>query len=205
MNATTLLERKGAARAKWVQANPEAHALAQAAYREKYREQIRAKARAKYLAECIDRPSTASRVVQTREQLLAKKRVQQKAYIAKYPERIAATRVATYAKHRTARNAEKAAWSRKNTARVLSWTRTRQLAKLQRTPAWLSKDDKWMIEQAYELAALRTRMCGFVWHVDHIIPLQGKKVSGLHVPTNLQVISGAENSRKRNFYEVAYG
>ena len=42
---------------------------------------------------------------------------------------------------------------------------------------------------------------GTVWHVDHIIPLQGKIVSGLHVVDNLQVIPGSENSRKGNrFY-----
>jgi hypothetical protein len=55
-----------------------------------------------------------------------------------------------------------------------------------------------MIEQAYDLAALRTKMFGVAWHVDHVIPLCGKKVSGLHVPYNLQVILGSENCRKGN-------
>ena len=70
--------------------------------------------------------------------------------------------------------------------------------KLQRTPAWLDEDFLWMIEQAYELSALRTKLFGFAWHVDHVIPLQGKYVSGLHVPTNLQVIPATENLRKAN-------
>lgn len=74
----------------------------------------------------------------------------------------------------------------------------RHASKMQRTPAWLTPDDLWMMEQAYELAALRTKIFGFAWHVDHVIPLQGKTVSGLHVPTNLQVISGAENVSKAN-------
>jgi len=67
-----------------------------------------------------------------------------------------------------------------------------------RYPKWLTADDRWMIEQTYELAALRTKMFGFSWHVDHIVPLQGKTVSGLHVPTNLQVIPAIDNIQKGN-------
>jgi hypothetical protein len=79
----------------------------------------------------------------------------------------------------------------------------RRAAKLNRTPAWLTDDDHWMIEQAYELAALRTKMFGFSWEVDHVLPMQGKMVSGLHVPTNLQVIPATLNRKKTNQYEVA--
>jgi hypothetical protein len=141
--------------------------------------------------------------IKNRSTLLEKKRIAQKLYTACNPEKIVATRKATMAKHRKARNAEKAAWARKNAGRVLAWTRQRQLAKIQRTPAWLTEDDYWVIEQAYELAQLRTRLFGFPWHVDHALPLRGETVSGLHVPTNLRVIPGAENSKKGNRMEVA--
>jgi hypothetical protein len=73
-----------------------------------------------------------------------------------------------------------------------------KIERKKRVPAWLTEDDHWMIEQAYDLAALRTKMFGVAWHVDHVIPLCGKKVSGLHVPYNLQVILGSENCRKGN-------
>jgi hypothetical protein len=94
----------------------------------------------------------------------------------------------------------KAAWKKENPGKIRAATVKRRVAKVHRTPAWLSEDDHWVIEQAYELAALRTKLFGFPWHVDHIIPLQGKMASGLHVPTNLQVIPGVDNVRKANTY-----
>lgn len=85
-----------------------------------------------------------------------------------------------------------------NKGRVTAWQAKRRAAQLQRTPAWLTTDDMWMMEQAYELAQLRTQMFGFEWHVDHVLPLQGKTVSGLHVPHNLRVIPGVVNVQKGN-------
>lgn len=79
-------------------------------------------------------------------------------------------------------------------------TAKRRAALIQRTPKWLTEDDLWIIEQAYELAVLRTEIFGFGWHVDHIIPLQGKVVSGLHVPENLRVIPSKENLKKHSKY-----
>lgn len=103
----------------------------------------------------------------------------------------------------SARNPEKVkAYAKKtkalNSGRTLAHTVKRRLAKINRTPTWLTPDDHWIIEQAYELAAMRTKMFGFSWHVDHTLPLQGKTVSGLHVPTNLQVIPAVDNIRKGN-------
>lgn len=78
----------------------------------------------------------------------------------------------------------------------------RKSAKLQRTPIWLSNFDKLKIQCYYQLAAMRNRESGQNWHVDHIIPLQGKFVSGFHVPSNLRVIPAIENMRKSNHYGV---
>lgn len=101
------------------------------------------------------------------------------------------------------KNARIRAWATVNPHKRSANEARRRAAKLRRTPKWLTPDDFWLMEQAYELAALRTKMFGFAWHVDHVIPLQGKRVSGLHVPQNIQVIPGEENLQKHNRHEVA--
>ena len=68
-----------------------------------------------------------------------------------------------------------------------------QMRRLQRTPLWA---DELKIEQIY-----KNRPKGY--HVDHIIPLQGDKVSGLHIHTNLQYLTETENISKGNKYEPA--
>lgn len=94
--------------------------------------------------------------------------------------------------------AARAKYKAENPGKVRADTIKRRTAKMHRTPPWLTADDLWMIEQAYELAALRTKLFGFSWHVDHVLPLQGKKVSGLHVPNNLRVIPWLDNVSKSN-------
>ncbi len=69
-------------------------------------------------------------------------------------------------------------------------------------PAWLTKNDWMAIAGMYETAKHLTRELGIKMVVDHIIPLRGKTVSGLHVPANLQVISETENYSKRNHLPV---
>ncbi|TIW21215.1 MAG: hypothetical protein E5V63_29895 [Mesorhizobium sp.] len=73
--------------------------------------------------------------------------------------------------------------------------RKRQAAKIQRTPVWA---DLAAINAIYELAASLTKSTGIPHHVDHIYPLQGKYVSGLHVPGNLQILSAIDNIKKGN-------
>ena len=90
----------------------------------------------------------------------------------------------------------------KNKARVLATKAKQRAAKRNRTPIWVDKEHLWLLKQAYELAVVRTKQFGFSWHVDHVIPLCGKKVSGLHVIENIQVIPGVENLIKNNKFEI---
>ena len=89
-------------------------------------------------------------------------------------------------------------WKKTNAGKVNATNKKRRLRQQNATPHWLTDDDFWMIEQAYELAQLRTKMLGIKFHVDHILPIKGKTVCGLHVPNNLQVIPALENIRKGN-------
>jgi hypothetical protein len=74
----------------------------------------------------------------------------------------------------------------------------RYTAKKKRCPIWLSKDDEWIIKEAYKLAYMRKKLFNTDWHLDHIIPLRGKLVSGLHVPLNIQIVPAKWNLYKNN-------
>jgi len=87
--------------------------------------------------------------------------------------------------------------------KAAAYEAARRALKIQRTPAWLTEIDKERIENEYQLAALQTKITGKPWHVDHIIPLQGELVSGLHVPSNLMAMLGSKNISKHNNFEVA--
>lgn len=87
-------------------------------------------------------------------------------------------------------------------AQIRAHANKHRASKVKRTPAWLTPDDFWVMEEAYALAVLRTKLFGFSWHVDHIVPLHGVLVSGLHVPHNLQVIPARDNHSKSNKFVV---
>jgi len=111
-----------------------------------------------------------------------------KAWVAANPDKVKAKALRHIKKHPEAYTARSVASVARRAKRV---------------PQWLTPDDRWVMKEAYDLAKLRTRMFGFIWEVDHIIPLRGKTVSGLHVPTNLQVIPKIDNRNKRNHYFLA--
>lgn len=91
--------------------------------------------------------------------------------------------------------AVRAAWRKKNQHLRTAKQSLRKATKLRATPAWAND---FFIKEIYHLAALRTKMLDFKWHVDHIIPLQSLLVCGLHVENNLQVIPAVKNIAKLN-------
>lgn len=73
-------------------------------------------------------------------------------------------------------------------------------SKLQRTPRWLSKAQVEEITQFYKDAVYLTHYTKVKFEVDHIVPLRGKIVSGLHVPWNMQLLTKQENRAKQHAY-----
>ena len=66
------------------------------------------------------------------------------------------------------------------------------------TPAWLSAEQKLEIRFHYRMAIALSRATGIPHAVDHIVPIQGEDVCGMHVPWNMQVITQDENLKKSN-------
>lgn len=100
---------------------------------------------------------------------------------------------------RLRQNAKK--WRTVNKGKKNADTAKRFAAKMLRMPKWLTKEERVRIDCYYQVAAMRTKESGYSWHVDHIVPLRGEKVSGLHVPWNLRVIPAQENMDKGNSHE----
>jgi hypothetical protein len=94
-------------------------------------------------------------------------------------------------------------WGRLNRAKLNAEGSKRRARQKQRTPKWLSKDHLKEIENFFWLAKDISRTTGELYHVDHIVPLQGKDVCGLHVPWNLQVLPSDVNLSKSNRHEWA--
>ena len=85
----------------------------------------------------------------------------------------------------------RAAWKKANPHKLAEYKAARRAAELNAMPAWADREQ---IKAVYRTA----KELGL--EVDHVIPLRGKTVSGLHVAENLQPLGSTENKRKGNSY-----
>jgi hypothetical protein len=90
-------------------------------------------------------------------------------------------------------------YNKENRSKCNALNAKRRAAQYNATPDWLTKEHLAEIEEFYVLAKeLAWLNEGETLQVDHIVPLQGKDVCGLHVPWNLQILTKAENVKKFN-------
>lgn len=144
-----------------------------------------------------------------------KRKAQHKAWRVNNKEKRNAINKAWKVNNKEKINALNKAWYEANKEKVRGWSKAweeankdkryvinanRRAAKLNRTPSWLTKEDLEEIKEIYRMARRRSEVEGIQYHVDHIIPLQGKNISGLHVPSNLQILRAKDNISKGNKY-----
>ena len=98
-------------------------------------------------------------------------------------------------KHRDRHRKAQKQWEQKNPSSKYFYTAVRRARKKNATPAWADMD---RIKYTYAHCHWLNKTFGHNMHVDHIVPLNGKNVCGLHVHTNLQIIPAEENLRKHN-------
>lgn len=122
-----------------------------------------------------------------------------KAYKKVYAEKKPDAAVNYSRRYRTEQSAKvKAAykkWCTENQGRVNYLRAKRRAAQRQAQPPWLTAEQKKEIADLYVLAREKGMQ------VDHIVPLTHKRVCGLHVPWNLQLLTKSENYRKHNSWE----
>ena len=85
----------------------------------------------------------------------------------------------------------------KNRDQEIQWAVNRSKRLRKSTPPWVDLD---AIAAIYTEARRLTAETGIVHHVDHIIPLNGRNVCGLHIPINLRIVPATINLSKSNKY-----
>lgn len=112
-------------------------------------------------------------------------------WAAKHRDQVKVNQDKYVANHPEAVKDSKRKWSMANKKSELAKCRKYQANKLNATPKWLTDEQVEEIRQFYI-------NCPEGYEVDHIIPLRGKNVCGLHVPSNLQYLTISENRKKSN-------
>lgn len=125
-----------------------------------------------------------------------------KAYMEMYRrrenEKVCSLKRAYYGRHKERLLDEAKAYRSENRGLYVMLCQQRRTAIRRATPRYLSDAHRLEIREIYDQCAALNRRDPGSHHVDHIVPIQGDTVCGLHVPWNLRVITAQENTRKGN-------
>lgn len=133
-----------------------------------------------------------------REKSKDKIKARKQAYYLENKETINEKNRKNYLANRRDRLETNKRWKKLNHHKVISNVSLRKEKIRKATPKWLSPQQKAAIEDLYWLAKDLSAISGETYHVDHIIPLRGENVCGLHVPWNLQILPADINLAKSN-------
>lgn len=92
-------------------------------------------------------------------------------------------------------NANNKKWLANNTWYVNEQSALKRTARRKATPSWVDRQE---LKRIYKEARKLSETTGIKYQVDHIIPLVNKNVCGLHIPSNLRIITAEENLAKSN-------
>ena len=176
---------------KWYEENKEKKREYSAENKEKIRETTR-----KWNAKNKERKSEAQRqwYVENKEKIRENAR---KRYVEN-KERMRETTRKWKAKNKERMREAQRQWSKANPSKINEYSANRRATRLNATPAWLTDKQQAEMAAIYKEAMAMEKQTGILHHVDHIVPLKGKNVSGLHVPWNLQILTATENMSKGN-------
>lgn len=118
-------------------------------------------------------------------------------------EKISEYSKARYRKIKTEHNAQMKLWRENNKSKMAFYTASYLASRKQRTPPWLSVEQREEIKDWYYAAEQLSRIFPWGVHVDHVVPMRGDNVSGLHVPWNLQLLPATVNISKSNSWEIS--
>jgi 5-methylcytosine-specific restriction endonuclease McrA len=93
-------------------------------------------------------------------------------------------------------------FAEENRALVRSYKAARRARVRKAIPPWQTEEDIFLIQQIYADCERISRETGIPHEVDHIVPLEGKFVNGLHTPSNLRIITAEENNRRTRIWNV---
>ena len=163
---------------EWSEKNPEAKKQRAAKWYQKNREEVIERVRANYYKD-VDASRQRARDYAETHKEEAKTRI--KKWSQENPER---------------KRQNDKAWVAANKERAHSLKAKYRAARRQACPPWVDDEHMARIHEIYRLRREISDRTGVVHEVDHIVPLQGKIVCGLHVWWNLRVIPREENNRR---------